>query len=57
MITADLVLRIIAALLESQAELLKKATPEQVQALIDRYEARIAGFEKLLHRVMPDFGQ
>jgi hypothetical protein len=53
MTTAAIVLRIIAALLEMQVELLQKATPEQVQALIDRHEERLARFEAILRKVMP----
>jgi hypothetical protein len=53
MITANVVLRIIAALLECQAELLKKATPEQVQGFIDRHEERLTRFEELLKKALP----
>lgn len=53
MLTANVVLRIIAALLEAQVQLLEKATPEQVQALIDRFETRMQRFEALLHKVLP----
>lgn len=54
MLTAQVVLRCIAALLECQVQLLQKATPEQVQGLIDRHEERLAKFEAILKKVMPD---
>lgn len=53
MLTAQVVLRIIAALLECQVQVLEKATPEQVQGFIDRHEERLARFEAILKKVMP----
>jgi hypothetical protein len=53
MLTATIVLRIIAAMLEMQVELLQKATPEQVQGIIARHEERLARFEAILNKVMP----
>lgn len=49
--TTIIVLRILAAELECLAEILKKATPEQVQALVERHEARIAKFEAVLDKL------
>jgi hypothetical protein len=54
MITAQVILRIIAALLECQAQVLAKATPEQVQGLIERHEERLGWFEKLLRKEVND---
>ncbi len=51
---AETVLRIIAALLELQLETLRKATPEQVQALLDRHEARLARYERIRDKFLPD---
>lgn len=54
MLTTQVILRIIAALLECQVQLLQKATPEQVQGFIDRHEERLARFEALLEKVKGD---
>jgi hypothetical protein len=53
MLTVEVILRIIAALLECQVEILQKATPEQVQNLIERHEDRLARFEALLKKALP----
>lgn len=54
MLTAEVVLRIIEHLLEMQVIILQKASTEQVQAWIDRLEKRIARFERILDKVLPD---
>jgi hypothetical protein len=53
MITIDLVLRIIAASLELTVEATKKATPEQVQAIIERHNQRMDFYERLLNKLNP----
>ena len=49
--TVNVVLRIIAASLESLAEVAKKATPEQVQAILERHNNRMDRCEALLERL------
>lgn len=49
--TASLLLRALVAALEIEAEVLKKATPEQVQALLERHEARVEKFRAALDRL------
>jgi hypothetical protein len=51
---AEAILRIIAALLEAHVEVLRKATPEQVQAIITRHEERLARYERLRDKFLPD---
>lgn len=52
LLTIDLVLRIIVLLLELMVETTKKATPEQVQAILDRHERRMDFFEGLLKKAV-----
>lgn len=49
--TAIMVLRVIAAATECLAELLKKATPDQVQGILERHEKRMDRYEKLLDKL------
>jgi hypothetical protein len=44
----DTILRIILAIAEGHTEELKKATPEQVQAIVDRRERRLDFWEAKL---------
>lgn len=49
--TALLILRALVATLEIEAGIVQKATPEQVQAFLDRHEARVAKFEAALDKL------
>lgn len=49
--TVNLILRIMAASLESLAQVAEKATPEQVQALLERHNRRMDRCEALLERL------
>jgi hypothetical protein len=49
--TFTLILRIMAASLESLAEIAEKATPEQMQAILERHNKRMDRCEALLDRL------
>lgn len=56
MITAAVALSILDSLLKVFVITLEKATPDQVQGIIDRHEARLAWVTKVMKSVLPDFG-
>lgn len=56
MITAAVALSILDSLLKVFVITLEKATPDQVQGIIDRHEARLAWVTKVIKSVLPDFG-
>jgi hypothetical protein len=53
-LTSDVILRIIAALLEAQVIILQKARDEQVQSWLSWNMKKIERFERLLDKIFPD---
>ncbi len=49
--TVNLILRIMAASMESLVLIAEKATPDQVQKLVERHNARMERCEALLERI------
>lgn len=49
--TISLILRVMAASLEALASIAEKATPEQMQAILDRHNRRMDRCEAVLERL------
>jgi uncharacterized protein (UPF0262 family) len=53
MILAELVIRLLVAIMEAYVEELRHATPEQVQAILARRERDLTRADKIIDRVWP----